>query len=155
MISNQESLPVFNSNPVFADQFQRLRIELMFLFQDTGGERLLSVFPQNGDGALHDDEKVRADAHFLELQGEYGDQMALERRKKWVRKQKREVSGSRVGSLGNLRIQVADATGYTWELSGRDYFDVLESYIHDFESHTGEGEFGELEVLQDDQRANR
>ena len=73
----------------------------------------------------------------------------------WVRKQKREFSGSRQGNPGNLRIEVADATGYTWELSGRDYFDVLESYVRDFESHLGEGEFGELEVLQDDRATNR
>jgi hypothetical protein len=106
-------------------------------------------------GGLGDDEKARADAHFLELQAVYGDQMALERRRGWVRKQKREFSGSRQGNSGNLRIEVADATGYTWELSGPDYFDVLESYVRDFESHFGEVEFGELEVLQDDQATNR
>lgn len=106
-------------------------------------------------GALRDDEKVRADAHFLELQAEYSDQKALERRGEWVRKQKREVTGSRTGNVGALRIQVADATGYTWELSGRDYFNVLESYILDFEAHIGQVEFGELEVLEDDQPANR
>ena len=106
-------------------------------------------------GALRDEEKARADAHYLELQAEYSDQKALQRRGTWVRKQKREVTGSRLGNVGALRIQVADATGYTWELSGRDYFDVLESYIHDFEAHIGEVEFGELEVLEDDQQANR
>jgi len=106
-------------------------------------------------GALRADEKARADADFLELQAEYSDRKALERRGEWVRKQKREVTGSRLGNLGNLRIQVADATGYTWELSGRVYFDVLESYVHDFKSHIGDVEYGELEVLEDDQQANR
>jgi hypothetical protein len=106
-------------------------------------------------GALRDDEKALADTYYLELLQEYSDQKALERRGRWVRKQKREVTGSRLGNVGNLRIQVADATGYTWELSGRDYFDVLNSYIIDFEAHIGEVEFGELEVLEDDQQANR
>ncbi len=106
-------------------------------------------------GALRDDEKARADAYFLELQTEYSDQKALELRGEWVRKQKREVTGSRTGNVGALRIQVADATGYTWELSGRAYFDVLESYVLDFEAHIGEVEFGELEVLEDDVPANR
>ena len=106
-------------------------------------------------GALRDDEKARADAYFLELKTEYSDQKALELRGRWVRKQKREVTGSRTGNVGSLRIQVADATGYTWELSGRDYFDVLESYILDFQAHISDVEFGELEVLEDDQPANR
>ena len=124
------------------------------LASSLGDPRIIAV-REEVYGALRDDEKARADAHYLELQAEYSDQKALERRARWVRKQKREVTGSHLGHVGALRIQVADATGYTWELSGRAYFNVLESYVLDFEAHIGQVEFGELEVLEDDQQANR
>jgi hypothetical protein len=101
-------------------------------------------------GALRDDEKARAEIYFKEIKAEYGDAQALRRRELWVRRQKREVTGSRLGTVGALRVRVSDATGYTWDLSGDQYFDVLDTFVMDLRVHIGEVEFGELEVLEDD-----
>ena len=99
--------------------------------------------------ALRDDERDLAMAYYAELKPEYGDLVALERREEWVRKQKREVTGSRLGKVGALRVQVADSTGYNWELSGTAYFDVLETYVASFREYIGEVEIGDFEVLED------
>lgn len=101
-------------------------------------------------GALREEEKAQAETYYKEIAEDYGDVKALKRREQWVRRQKREVTGSRLGTIGALRVQVADATGYTWELSGTQYFDVLDSYIAELETKIGEVEYGELEVLEDD-----
>ncbi len=79
--------------------------------------------------ALRDDEKEEATLYTKYLTEEFGDLVALARREEWVRKRKREVTGSRTGQVGALRVQIPDATGYTWELSGTEYFQVLEEYV--------------------------
>ncbi|MEM9302154.1 MAG: hypothetical protein AAGE01_08595 [Pseudomonadota bacterium] len=101
-------------------------------------------------GALRDDEKEMAEAYYQELREEYGDAAALERRERWVRRQKREVTGSRLGTIGALRVQVADATGYQWELAGNEFFEVLDTYVAELEPFVGEVEVGELEVIEDE-----
>ena len=101
-------------------------------------------------GALRDDEKEQAEALYQELQAEYGDLAALQRREEWVRKQKREVTGSRLGNVGALRVQVSDATGYQWELSGTEYFDVLDTYVLELKQHVGKVELGEFNVIEED-----
>ncbi|MEM9533927.1 MAG: hypothetical protein AAGA23_23640 [Pseudomonadota bacterium] len=99
--------------------------------------------------ALRDDERELAQQYFEQLRDEYGDRVALERREQWVRRQKREVTGSRLGKVGALRVQVADSTGYNWELSGPEYFNVLENYVVEFRQNLGEVEIGEFEVQED------
>lgn len=83
--------------------------------------------------ALRDDEREAAKAHYRDIVTRYGDQAALERRQSWVLRQKREITGSRTGNMNLLRIQVADDTGYVWELWGEEYFSVLDTYVSDLE----------------------
>ncbi len=99
--------------------------------------------------ALREDEQSLAEQHFQDLQEDYGDLAALERRELWVRRQKREVTGSRLGKIGALRVQLTDATGYNWEISGPEYFEVLENYVADFRRALGEVELKDFEVLED------
>lgn len=105
-------------------------------------------------GTLRDDEKERAEAVYREIRAEYGDLAALERREEWVRKQKREVTGSRLGKVGAMRVQVADATGYQWEFSGTEFFSVLDTYVTDLEQHVGDVELGDFEVIEEDVAAS-
>ncbi len=99
--------------------------------------------------ALREEEQALANQHYENLQEEFGDLAALKRRELWVRKQKREVTGSRLGKVGALRVQVADSTGYNWELSGPEYFDVLESFVLEFRQNLGEVELKDFDVLED------
>lgn len=98
-------------------------------------------------GALREDEIAAADAHYREIVAEYGDMAALGRRVAWVREQKREVAGSRVEAIGALRVQVADSTGYNWELTGDEYFRVLDAYVAEMRRYLGEVPPDELEAL--------
>lgn len=100
-------------------------------------------------GTLREDEKQDANQRYEQLKKDYGDYAALKRRQEWVRKQKREVTGSRTGRVGALRIQVADATGYNWELSGQEYYEVLDRYLADLKEHLGEVELRDFEVIED------
>ena len=101
-------------------------------------------------GTLREDEKAAANQRYEQIKEHYGDYVALKRRQEWVRKQKREVTGSRTGRVGALRIQVADATGYNWELSGVEYYNVLDQYIVELKQHLGEVELRDFELLEDD-----
>lgn len=115
----------------------------------THGDERIAAARDEVWGALRDDEKELAKTHYQELLPEYGDSAALEMREEWVRKQKREVTGSRLGKVGALRVQVADATGYQWELSGTEFFQVLDTYVLEFEEHVGEVEMRDFEVIED------
>lgn len=97
--------------------------------------------------SLRDDEKEEAEAYYQELVPKYGDLEALRNRERWVRRQKREVTGSRLGNVGALRVQIPDATGYQWELSGQEYFSVLDAYIEELRAHLGEVELGDMELV--------
>ncbi len=99
---------------------------------------------------LKDAEKKRAKRVVEHLQEEYGDLVALERREEWMRKQKRETTGSRTGQNGAVRIQVSDPSGYVWEMSGPLYYQQLEQeYITDFRAGIGEVHLRELELADD------
>lgn len=87
--------------------------------------------------ALREDEIAAADAYYPEIDAEYGDLSALKRRVAWVRQQKRELTASREESMGALRVQVADSTGYNWELSGDEYFRVLDAYVDELKRYLG------------------
>ncbi len=100
---------------------------------------------------LKDEEKATVDRIYAEIDAEYGDQAALARREEWVRKQKREITGSRTGASSQVRVQVADATGFAWEVSGAKYFELLEGdYILEFRQRMGQVEIGELKLVDDD-----
>lgn len=99
---------------------------------------------------LKPEELADATRYVAELDAEFGDLAAVARREEWVRKQKREITGSRTGSSAGVRIQVADATGYTWQVSGARYFELLEGdYVLEFRQRMGEVEIGELRVVDE------
>jgi TPR repeat protein len=99
---------------------------------------------------LTDEEKSRTKQQIDHLNETYSDQLALERREEWVRKQKREVTGSRTGSTAGLELQVGDANGHTWQIAGTKYFELLEgSYVMEFRQHLGEVEIGELTLVDE------
>lgn len=116
----------------------------------THGDQRVAVARDEVGQALRDDERRLAERYYEEIRAEFGDLAALERRETWVRKQKREVTGSRLGKVGALRVQVADSSGYNWELSGTEYFNVLESYVVNFRAQMGEVELRDFEVLEDE-----
>ena len=102
--------------------------------------------------SMNDEEKSLVKGYTDELNENYGDKLALERREEWVRKQKRQMTGSRTGNAGGVRVSVADATGYSWQVSGSQYFSLLEgSYILEFRQAMGEVEIGELKLVEDEQ----
>ena len=101
--------------------------------------------------SMNDDEKSRVQAYASELNEDYSDRLALQRREEWVRKQKRQMTGSRTGSSSAVRIRVADATGYSWQVSGHQYFSMLEgSYVLEFRQAMGHVELGELKLIEED-----
>ncbi|MFK7955004.1 MAG: hypothetical protein AB8B96_02820 [Lysobacterales bacterium] len=100
---------------------------------------------------LKPDEVPLARERFEEINLEFGDQAAVERREAWIRKEKRKITGSRTGKSSAVRIQVADATGYTWQVAGAKYFELLQgSYVLEFRQRMGEVTYGELEVIDED-----
>ena len=109
------------------------------------GWRLATRFGQvsiqiNGQEAL---------AIYDDLKTEYGDLAALERRDEWARKERREITGSHVGSSASaVRIQVPTAGGRTLRVSGAEYYSKLEGFvseIRDFEYDISYRDFAVVE----------
>ena len=88
---------------------------------------------QAGDevwNALKEEEKAHSSRIYQELVPGYGDAAALALRRQWVKVQKRRVAnGSQVSAL---RVQLADANGFSWELTGQEYLDLLDGYVQGF-----------------------
>ncbi len=100
---------------------------------------------------LKPEELLKAEQWTAKLAPEFGDVAAVERREEWVRKERRKVTGSRTGRTAAVQIQVADATGYAWQVAGPKYFELLEgSYILAFRQQMGEVTIGELKVIEDE-----
>jgi TPR repeat protein len=101
--------------------------------------------------SMSEEEKSRVKGYSEGLDESYGDRQALLCREEWVRKQKRQMTGSRTGNSGGVRVRVADATGKSSQVSGSQYFSLLEgSYIVEFRQAMGEVEIGELRLVDDD-----
>ena len=71
--------------------------------------------------ALTEAERARALEIGAAVMQEYGDATAKRRIELVLKRARRNVTGSRVGSVGNLLIQIPTATG-TRVLSGNDYY---------------------------------
>ena len=101
--------------------------------------------------SMSEEEKSRVKGYVSDLDQDYGDRQVLLRREEWVRKQKRQMTGSRTGSSGGVRVRVADAMGKSWQVSGSQYFSLPEgSYILAFRQAMGEIEIGELKLVDED-----
>lgn len=98
---------------------------LGYIWMDLAAERGYPLMVAKRESYWRDmDEPERARA--LELgrgmYDEYGDAVAQPRMRLVLRRARMGVTGSRVGSVGNLRIVVPTASG-TRHLSGDDYYD--------------------------------
>ncbi|MDJ0654291.1 MAG: hypothetical protein QNJ40_09065 [Xanthomonadales bacterium] len=94
-----------------------------------GDEKIL----QAGDevwNALKEEEKAHSSRIYQELVPSYGDVAALALRREWVKVQKRRLAGGSPAS--STRVQLADASGFSWELTGQEYLDLLDNYVNGF-----------------------
>ncbi|WP_146151990.1 sel1 repeat family protein [Ahniella affigens] len=71
---------------------------------------------------LTPDEQKRAINVGTEIYAEYGDDVALPRMTSVLRKAKRDVTGSRVGFVGNLDMQVRAENGEFAKIKGEDFY---------------------------------
>lgn len=60
----------------------------------------------------------RAQSHFTELEPEYGDAAAIPRTVRFMERKRKEITGSRVGSIGTLKV--IDRSGRSRD--GEDYY---------------------------------
>lgn len=115
-------------------RFRKTRIEMMNMLEPAEREQAL--------------EQAR------ELKTDYGDLAALERRAEWVRKQKRELTGSRLGTMGSMVrvIEPGAGPGLGGGYAGRG--DQLIAHIETFEQELFDVvttvEYRDFEVLDEE-----
>lgn len=101
--------------------------------------------------ALSDTEQESADAKYEELKTEYGDLAALQRRDRWSRRQKRELTGSRVGATASqVQISLPGPGGRAIRVTGREYYETLTAYVEELRPFIGSVEIGELTLIDDE-----
>jgi hypothetical protein len=121
---------------------------LAYAWMDIAAERaypILLVKREEYWSALTPEERDRAVAVGRTLIEEYGDAAAKPRLEKRLKQARRETTGSRVGSVGNLRINIPTASGWR-TVRGEEYYAETfwkpEKYWHwqDFDwKNPGEG----------------
>jgi len=83
---------------------------------------------------ISDNDKAKADKIYAKLEKQYGDEKALKKRKKWVRKEIRSMSGSGAGRAPrNMRVQVALGDGRYQTVTMGELQDTLDAYVDEFE----------------------
>lgn len=101
--------------------------------------------------SLSEAQQDMADARYEELKAEYGDLAALERRARWSRRQKRELTGSRVGATASqVQISLPGPGGRAIRVTGRQYYETLTAYVEELRPFVGQVELGELTLLDDE-----
>ncbi|MEM1089055.1 MAG: hypothetical protein AAF552_00225 [Pseudomonadota bacterium] len=102
-------------------------------------------------GLLAPEEKQAALDLARELKNDFGDFQALEKRAKWVRKQKRELTGSRTGSLASaVRITTV---GGRFAGRGDEYLGYLNTFEQQLLDVVTSVEYKDFEVLDEDPEA--
>lgn len=107
--------------------------------------------------ALDEMGQARALSVLEELRPEYGDAVALERTKKFMDRERRDVTGSRVGFVGNMRVRTRtmpegmDVDGKDFYAAERwDYESIVELEGRVFDNlASGRVEVGEMEKVED------
>ncbi len=128
-------------------EVDRIRGGAWALLADERGDGRFRKTRREIMGLLGAEEKSAALDLARELKEEYGDFQALEKRARWVRKQKRELTGSRTGSLASA-VRITTPGG---RFAGRG--DQYLAYINTFEQSLFDivtrVEYKDFEVLDD------
>ena len=98
---------------------------LAYAWMDLAAQRNYKTFTAMRElywSGLNADEQKRALAAGKEIYAEYGDDVAVPRMNAMLRKAKRDVTGSRVGFTGNMRMQVRTENGEFTEVTGDEYY---------------------------------
>lgn len=96
-----------------------------YIWMDVAAERgfpLMVAKRESYWSQLSPEEQQKAREIGVAVMDEYGDAAAKPRLEKILLREKRKVTGSRVGSVGNLVIQIPTPTGFR-EVRGTDYYD--------------------------------
>jgi uncharacterized protein len=108
--------------------------------------------------ALDEAGRARAQSVLDELRPEYGDAVALERTKKYMDRERRDVTGSRTGFVGGLRVRTRtmpegmDVDGESFYAEERwDYESIVELEGRVFDNMaSGHVEVGDMEEVEDE-----
>lgn len=101
--------------------------------------------------ALTESQQDSANAYYEELKEEYGDLAALQRRDRWSRRQKRELTGSRVGATASqVQISLPGPGGRAIRVTGREYYETLTAYVEELRPFIGSVEIGDLTLIDDE-----
>ena len=104
---------------------------------------------------LTPDQQAQAKAREQELLAELGDDRRLAKVAMWFRKEKRDVTGSRVGFSGSaLTIFSMSASGHWTWYSGTEYMKYKAEWLAQWEQQyipEGYVELGEMELLDDEE----
>lgn len=99
---------------------------LAYAWMDVAAERAYIPFLAKREqywNALTEAERARALDIGRGIYDEYRDSVAKERLERLLRRAKRNVTGSRVGSVGNLQIMVPGPGGMMTTIDGSRYYD--------------------------------
>ncbi|WP_146907509.1 hypothetical protein [Arenimonas daejeonensis] len=97
---------------------------LAYAWMDIAAERaypMLLIKREEYWAAMTPEERDRAIVVGRDLLDEYGDAAAKPRLEKRLKQARRETTGSRVGSVGNLQIQIPTANGWR-TVRGEEYY---------------------------------
>lgn len=122
----QFNLALMNFSGIGADA-DRVEGAAWGLLADERGDGRFRKTRREMISLLSADEKQAALKRAKELKTEFGDFQALEKRARWVRQQKRELTGSRTGSLASA-VRITTPGG---RFAGRG--DEFLAYINTFE----------------------
>ena len=98
---------------------------LAYVWMDLAAERgytLMLAKREHYWRSLDEAERTRALALGADMYDDYGDDVAKPRLARELKRARRDITGSRVGSIGNLDILIPTSSG-TRRISGQDYYD--------------------------------
>jgi TPR repeat protein len=99
----------------------------------TGDKRLVSAF-NDLTQKLSDDDLGDAEKEFKKLQKKYSDTSALKKRKKWVRRELKDSSGSGASRPSpTTRVQVSLTPGRMTTVTYGELSSTLDEYVKEFE----------------------
>lgn len=98
---------------------------------------------------LTDAQQLDARRRAKKLNHDYGDHAALKNRRLWARDRRMELTGSRTGSVGNVRAWENTDTTNTKSASetGYNIYGGVEEYVTEMEEIVTRVEYGELELV--------
>lgn len=99
---------------------------LAYAWMDIAAERAYPRFLAKREqywNALTEEERARALEVGRAVYDEYRDEVAKERLERVLRRERRNVTGSRVGSVGNLQVVIPGPGGNSITIDGSRYYD--------------------------------